>query len=148
MKLHRFHTIGERFWSRVEITDSCWLWNGHGDGRGYGFIRFNAKQWRTHQFSWMLHFGPIPSGMYVCHTCDNPRCVHPAHLFLGSHADNMRDKANKGRAAMKVTADDVKAIKQKLNLGISQKAIAADFRVDQSLISRISTGKIWRHVCA
>lgn len=64
---------------------------------GYGRIRVDGKSWLAHRFSWVLANGPIPEGMYVCHRCDNPPCINPEHLFLGTQTDNMRDMAAKGR---------------------------------------------------
>ena len=73
--------------------DDCWLWEGCIDRRGYGRI----GRERAHRRMWQSCHGPIPAGMFVCHTCDNPPCVRPDHLFLGTHTDNMRDMVSKGR---------------------------------------------------
>lgn len=91
-------SLEQRFWSKVQKTDECWLWLG-AKSRGYGMIRIGgmAEKKAASRVSWMLHFGPIPEGMHVLHKCDNPQCTNPKHLFLGTHADNMRDKTAKGR---------------------------------------------------
>jgi HNH endonuclease len=90
--------ISTRFWPKVKKTATCWLWTGYIDNKGYG------KMWRRPQkaaiasrVSWELHNGPIPEGMNVLHRCDNPACVRPEHLFLGTIMDNNRDRYAKGR---------------------------------------------------
>jgi hypothetical protein len=92
-------TLEERFWRKVKKSEGCWEWQGWRDDGGYGSIGSfgNADRVKTHRYSWQLHNGPIPDDLLVCHTCDNPPCVRPDHLFLGTHLDNMRDKMKKGR---------------------------------------------------
>jgi len=92
-------SLEERFWKEAKPgdKDSCWEWMGAKTPAGYGHINWNSTHYYTHRLSWMIHNGKIPKGMEVCHHCDNPGCVNPAHLFLGTHRDNMRDRDKKKR---------------------------------------------------
>ncbi|MFA6204330.1 MAG: HNH endonuclease signature motif containing protein [Gallionella sp.] len=89
-------TMSERFWKFVEKTDHCWTWNGHTDRDGYGLFK-TPKVKRAHRVAWELEHGPIPDGKIICHTCDNPSCVRPDHLWLGSFKENAADMIQKGR---------------------------------------------------
>jgi len=86
------------FWLRINKSPSCWLWFGAVGKHGYGNVNRGGKTWRAHRLAWSLVHGQIPSGKFVLHRCDNPLCCNPAHLFVGSHADNMRDMREKGRS--------------------------------------------------
>lgn len=90
----------ERFWEKVQKLDGCWLWTAASRTQaGYGlFTPRHGIKVLAHRAMWEYTQGSVPAGLYVCHRCDNPGCVNPAHLFLGSHADNMRDMVAKGRA--------------------------------------------------
>lgn len=94
---------GDRFWEKVRKGDACWLWQGCTDPNGYG--RFNTggrgRSVTASRMAYELTNGPVPDGLFVCHACDNPRCVRPDHLFLGTQAINMRDMLVKGRGANK-----------------------------------------------
>ena len=148
-------TLAERFWAKVEkkVQDDCWEWQGTRNNNGYGQIGKGARGsglLYAHRVSWELASGPIPKGMCVLHHCDNPGCVNPAHLFLGTMADNMRDMVDKGRSArgegkwsVKLTEQDVHEIRQMLSRGISQMVIAEKYGVTQRTISMIKTGETW-----
>ena len=80
-----------------EPNSGCWLWLGYGDKDGYGKFQVNNKRWSAHRYSWFLHNGGIPNGMCVLHRCDNPPCVNPKHLWLGTSSENTADRDRKGR---------------------------------------------------
>jgi hypothetical protein len=91
--------ILERLFNKVKENNGCWEFLG-ASRQGYGSLKVSGKVIDTHRLSWIMHNGPIPSGMYVCHKCDNPKCVNPEHLFLGTHSDNMKDAYKKGRVSV------------------------------------------------
>jgi hypothetical protein len=91
-------SLEERFWPLVQKQDEgCWLWIGNRVHSGYGRLTYDSKTDRAHRISWRLTYGEIPDGLLVCHRCDNPPCVRPEHLFLGTNKDNMQDMASKHR---------------------------------------------------
>lgn len=91
-------TTEERFWEKVDKTGECWPWTACIERNGYGSFHVGGRRKWAHRVSYELNVGPIPSGEYVLHSCDNRRCVNPAHLRVGTHADNMRDMVDRGRA--------------------------------------------------
>lgn len=89
----------ERFWSKVEKSSGCWKWLGALHSGGYGLFRYLGKTVRAHRFVWEAIYGPIPPRKHVLHKCDNPDCVNPEHLFIGTAEDNAKDAVSKGRAS-------------------------------------------------
>jgi hypothetical protein len=143
-----------RFWAKVDRrgADECWPWKRGVDKNGYGKTYANGKHVRAHRVSWQLARGRSADELSVCHTCDNPVCCNPTHLFLGTNAENMRDKIAKGRAryecgeshhAAKLTAADVAAIRRRLAAGERGSMLAAEFSVARSAISRIKHRGRW-----
>src|SRR5512142_227806 len=102
---HRRIPVEQRFWTKVEKrgADDCWLWRASRNQKGYGQITLSTyaaatrRPYLAHRIAWELTFGPIPAGLEILHRCDNPSCVNPAHLSVGTRADNMQDAAKKGR---------------------------------------------------
>jgi hypothetical protein len=122
-------------------------------GRGYlGKGRAGQGSVFAHRVAYEFAFGPIPDGLVVCHRCDNPACVNPSHMFLGTQSDNMADMNAKGRHARgegsggKLSASDIPAIRAALAAGEAQESVGRRFGITQSAVSRIKLGKNWRHV--
>lgn len=95
-------TVTERFWAKVKKGSGCWEWQAgkfRANGYFYGAFKMNGKLKKAHRVSWELTHGEIPFGMFVCHHCDNPPCVRPSHLFLGTNSDNQKDAVRKGRGS-------------------------------------------------
>lgn len=143
------------FWSKVARSDSCWTWSGHRDRQGYGELHHRGMYLRAHRVAWQLMNGPIPDGLHVLHHCDNPPCVNPAHLFLGTNADNVADKTAKGRGRggrgeahrnAKLTADQVREIRELAASGLTQREIAARYGVRHTAIGKILRGERWGHL--
>jgi hypothetical protein len=127
----------DRFWSRVTKGDGCWEWSGARDRGGYGHFN-GAHGNRAHRFSWILANGPIPAGMLICHRCDNPPCVNPDHLFLGTVLDNHRDMDAKGRRPTAANRMDLPTgeIVTRYISGESELALARAYSVTRAVIAR------------
>lgn len=144
-------TPESRFWAKAVRSEGCWGWNGHKDSGGYALIGIRtSRNAQASRFSWELHNGPIPPGMYVCHKCDNPECTNPEHLFLGSHADNMADMKAKRRATYgeksgRAVLTEAAVIEIRNGPG-SNKEKAERFGVSTHTIQAVRSRKIWTHI--
>jgi hypothetical protein len=149
--------IRESFSERcVEKETGCVEWQGAKIPDGYGVMRFLGKHILAHRFSFLLHGGEIPEGKYLCHRCDNPACVNPAHLFVGTQTDNMQDAMKKGRHRppplgenhhrAKLTEEKVRLIRKMRAEGVSQQKIAEFIGTPQTNISAILRGRTWKEV--
>ena len=145
--------LKELFWEQVRKTDSCWLWTGRiQHGAGYGMFR-TFKRIYAHRISYEIHKGRIPPGLHVLHHCDNPPCVNPDHLFVGTMKDNIADAVSKRRHAFgsrnghaKLKEDDVRIIRHCWRNGESQASLGRKFGVSSSTINHIVHGQSWRLV--
>jgi len=149
----------ERFWAKVDKECECWNWTGC-LRRGYGIFWFNGTDRRAHRYSYIIHH-PLTFDLLehpdicVCHKCDNPKCVNPAHLFLGSNADNMDDKMEKGRSADKkgekngraiLTETQVREIRSRYLAGISRRQLEIEYGIKKTTIYKIISRKSWKHL--
>lgn len=152
--MSEFRHIAKRFWDKVMHTDSCWLWTASVHPVwGYGNFGAGGKCLKAHRVSYEMFYGPIPKGMKVCHHCDIPSCVNPAHLFLGTDQDNADDAAKKGRKPFgesnnraRLTNDQAIGIFNLSRGGARRADIATEFGVDVSTVCRIANGKSWNRV--
>ena len=155
----RIKNIVKRFWSNVDIRkdDECWPWLGGKCSNGYGQFQSGRRRGlsvTSHRITWEMTYGPIPKGLHVCHHCDNKACCNPAHLFLGTIADNFADMDSKGRRAKgeqngsaKLTKEQVISIRNEYASGnTTLMALAAKYGVYNSNVHCIITRKTWRHI--
>jgi len=149
----RYPLPEERFWAQVDKQgpNDCWPWTGCAR-KGYGVLYANGRSHYTHRFSYELMHGPIPDGLFACHKCDNPSCCNPAHIFLGTIADNTRDAIRKrrmphgeGHSNSKLTEDDVHQIRADSAAGLaSYSTLAKRYDVSKQLIYRVIKRKAWK----
>lgn len=133
-------TSVERFWKMVHKTeDGCWLFTGS-LVKGYGQFRVTGarRNTRAHKYSYELHNGPVPAGMFVCHRCDVRNCVNPEHLFAGTCQDNLRDAARKGRQwNQRIGPEEAIQIRKLLAAGYTQKSVAEHYGLAQTTVGKI-----------
>jgi len=143
-----------RFWAKVRKSDGCWEWTAKRNRKGYGDVRYQRKMQGAHRVAWQLTYGPIPKRRLVCHHCDNPSCVRPDHLFLGTEKDNSDDCVRKGRNAKgertrraKLIAAQVREIRQRYAQGdTSASRLAREFGVCSRTIYSIVNYASWCHI--
>lgn len=150
-------TPSERFWDKVDVRpgEHCWEWTACRHDFGYGKFGVSAGNIvGAHRYSWELEHGPIENGLHVLHRCDNPPCVNPAHLFLGTMAANIADMNAKGRQSggsspgetnpfARLTLDEVKKIRLLVARGVKQAAVAKEFSVSKPTVSGIVLWRSW-----
>lgn len=133
--------LQDRFWPKVDKRGQgeCWPWTASFTKNGYGKFCIKKAKWRgAHRVAYQLCVGPIPEGFFVCHFCDNPICVNPAHLFLGTAKMNSEDMVRKGRSAAKLNKNDIHNILTEYAKGdISLRSLAKFFGVTHSLVGQI-----------
>jgi hypothetical protein len=152
-RINLLATFEERFWSRVDIKSEveCWNWQGRLQ-EGYGKISCKNKELLVHRLAYELTYGRVNSELAVCHSCDNPRCCNPLHLWVGTWADNNKDRAIKHRSAnvhgesngnSKLTEEQVKEIRQST---LSALELSLRYQISESTIYYIWQRKLWAHV--
>ena len=157
--------MAEHFWSKVKRSKRCWLWIAARRPAGYGTYYVKRVPMLAHRVAWELTYGPIPQGAYVLHHCDNPPCVRPEHLFLGSAALNITDSQQKGRRPMgssrvrgtgravgerhpsaKLTEQDVREARLAYRAGTPIPELAKRYGINQAPMRAACTGITWKHV--
>lgn len=170
--LTKYPTLEKRFWAKVDKTPGhgpwgdCWIWTAFTNEKGYGKINpggAGLSPLRAHRVSYVFAYGPIEDAIKVLHRCDNPPCVRPAHLFIGTVADNQRDMVLKGRGSKgerhrarmqrgerhhnaKLTEGKVRDIRRRRSAGATYNELIKDFHVSKSVIACVVNRKTWTHI--
>lgn len=148
-----------KFWIKVEKrgVNECWHWIGCRSARGYGRFNRNGRTINAHRVAWeIIHRVIIPSGMEICHSCDNPSCVNPSHLWIGTHKENCDDRDRKGRnksfqgeahGRAKLTNGIVLEIRNRYAIEpIGTLALAKQYRLNKKTVQQIVKRQLWKHV--
>lgn len=148
-------TIAEDFWSNADVrgANECWLWQRGTAGDGYGQLTINQRKVFAHRHAYELTNGAIPDGAFVCHRCDTPSCINPAHLWIGTPTQNNHDMISKGRYRMpavrskhnaKITEQDAIDIRSKYASGVLMRVIAAEYGISRSAVGNIVHHLTWK----
>jgi HNH endonuclease len=156
MGKHQSLSMPQRFWSRaVEDENGCWVWARGRHHDGYGAFFYEGQRVYAHRLAWQLARGEIPKGLLVLHRCDNPPCINPKHLFLGTRRDNALDRDKKGRnvtssgeknGSAKLSESDVVKILEGLSQGETRRALARRFDISPSMVTNIYSRKNWKSI--
>lgn len=155
----------KNFWNKVDIQgpDECWPWQAYINDTGYGCVGVGCKVYLAHRIAWEITYGPIPESLFCCHKCDNPACINPGHMFLGTHQDNMTDKSLKDRARKGISNTKITGSKHKLSKlteeqvleirrlyalesHILQREIGILFNISDKTVSQIILRQRWKHI--
>lgn len=143
----------ELFWSKVQITETCWPWIAYRNPAGYGHFAFGGKIYKAHRIAFLLTHGRLNPNLFILHKCANPSCCNPENLFEGTAQDNMDDKVQKGRAPRgeqgkhKLTSKDVLLIRKMASTNkYSYTSLGRMFNCSKTLIRKIVLNQLWRHL--
>ena len=139
--------------SKLDHVSGCWNWTAGKNSGGYGIVQFNGSKFSAHRLSYEAFIGPILNGLLACHKCDNVNCVNPDHIFIGTHDDNMRDMAEKGRSTRgekgsraAISESDAVKIFEMIKSGAKVKNIMREFNVSRNTVKHIKGGGSWNHI--